>query len=173
MRHPGNAPGSPAWHTGILLLNQCRKKLVRADGYAPPLPVCKTGALRLRQARKNWCPRQDLHPHMIRVLDAAPLLVGPRGRWGQRQDCLPASSALQERRDCPPRWHVEKLDTPPGIAPGATALQAAQVTSSVRGVGGTNGTCTHPAAFTEPNANYYTMAPVLAVHAGNAPTPPA
>ncbi len=27
---------------------------------------------------------------------------------------------------------------------------------------GTNGICTHTAAFTEPNANYYTMAPVLA-----------
>ena len=26
--------------------------------------------------------------------------------------------------------------------------------------GGTNGICTHPAAFTEPNANYYTMVPI-------------
>ncbi len=25
--------------------------------------------------------------------------------------------------------------------------------------GGANGICTHPAAFTEPNADYYTMAP--------------
>ena len=24
VRHPGNAPGSPTWHTGILLLDQCR-----------------------------------------------------------------------------------------------------------------------------------------------------
>ena len=44
VRHPGNAPGSPAWHTGILLLNQYRK-----DWYG--LMVMLHRLLFVRQAR--------------------------------------------------------------------------------------------------------------------------
>lgn len=43
VRHPGDAPGSPAWRAGVLLLNQCRVgKWTSLRGSHPPILVLQT-----------------------------------------------------------------------------------------------------------------------------------
>ena len=106
MRHPGNAPGSPAWHAGILLLNQCRM-----DWYG--LMVMLHRLLFVRQARYYY---------------AKPAESGASDRVGCLHHPLYKSGAIVRHAGM-----LVKLDTPPGIAPGAFALQATRFTSSVRG----------------------------------------
>lgn len=134
LRHAGDAPAHPRWQRGVLLIDECRVKVVRREGSAPSRAGCRPAMLLLH------------HRRFFKL--AAGVGIAPTSRALQTRAHLsmPSSEKICVREEL----HLRCLPKGPGF----TDQGDTSGSRLARLFGQGRGTCTHPAGFTGPSANW-------------------
>jgi hypothetical protein len=136
MRHAGDAPAHPRWQRGVLLIDECRVKVVRREGSAPSRAGCRPAMLLLH------------HRRLFKI-----------GRWSWNCANLSGSSDPRTSLYAIQRKNLRAGGVAPPLftqwawfyRPGRHIWQSPRAPVEV---GQGRGTCTHPAGFTGPSANW-------------------
>ena len=135
LRHAGDAPASPRWQRGVLLIDECRRKWSGGKVLPPrELGVGQPCYCYITAGCSNWPLELELRQ--------------PLGLFRPAHICLchPAKN-LRAGGVAPPLFTQRAWFYRPG-------RHIWQSPRTLVKVGQGRGTCTHPAGFTDPSANW-------------------
>ena len=113
VRHAGDAPASPRWQRGVLLMDEYRKKkLVRREGFAPSRAGCRPAMLLLHHHRLRLAAGVGIAPTSRAFQTRAHLsmpssvLIGAHTRY--RASVFPLSTDCSALELCGQKWCVRR-----------------------------------------------------------------